>query len=80
MCKTCKKATWAGCGYHIDIVLKNVKEENRCKCRENRAKLASAQTNQVNTRQMVQQNQTHGNGNGNNNVCKGTICHNRTKK
>ena len=31
-CKTCGKATWAGCGGHISIVLAGIKEENRCKC------------------------------------------------
>lgn len=29
-CSTCKKATWAGCGMHIDAALNGVKIEDRC--------------------------------------------------
>ncbi|KAH8822855.1 hypothetical protein DL96DRAFT_1619541 [Flagelloscypha sp. PMI_526] len=29
-CKTCKKATWAGCGRHIEQALAGVAEEDRC--------------------------------------------------
>lgn len=34
VCNICKKTTWAGCGQHVDAVVKNVPVENRCKCRE----------------------------------------------
>ncbi|KAF1794371.1 hypothetical protein GQ600_2387 [Phytophthora cactorum] len=29
-CPTCHKATWKGCGQHIDAALVGVKEEERC--------------------------------------------------
>mmetsp|Transcript_21229 Transcript_21229/g.36247 ORF Transcript_21229/g.36247 Transcript_21229/m.36247 type:complete len:99 (-) Transcript_21229:142-438(-) len=29
-CKTCGKATWAGCGLHIDSALRGISEEARC--------------------------------------------------
>lgn len=29
-CKTCGKTTWAGCGRHVDQVLANVPERERC--------------------------------------------------
>ncbi len=29
-CDSCSKATWAGCGMHIDSALKGVAEEERC--------------------------------------------------
>lgn len=32
ICKNCEKTTWAGCGMHIDQVMKNVPEQDRCKC------------------------------------------------
>lgn len=31
-CSECKKATWAGCGLHIEQALAAVKPEDRCKC------------------------------------------------
>ena len=30
VCSTCKKATWAGCGKHIDSALAGVSEADRC--------------------------------------------------
>jgi hypothetical protein len=30
MCKTCGKATWAGCGEHVDQVLAGVPDSERC--------------------------------------------------
>lgn len=33
-CRTCKKTTWAGCGKHVDSVMKNVAEQDRCTCTE----------------------------------------------
>lgn len=29
-CSTCKKATWSGCGMHIQSALQGVPEEDRC--------------------------------------------------
>ncbi len=29
-CPSCGKATWCGCGMHIESVLRNVKEQDRC--------------------------------------------------
>ena len=31
-CKSCGKTTWAGCGAHVDSVMKNVAEQDKCKC------------------------------------------------
>lgn len=33
-CERCKKPTFAGCGKHVDQVLRNVPEDARCHCRE----------------------------------------------
>ncbi|KAA0922881.1 hypothetical protein CH256_19890 [Rhodococcus sp. 05-2254-6] len=30
-CKKCGKTTWAGCGQHIDQVMRGVPSSNRCK-------------------------------------------------
>lgn len=29
-CRTCGKTTWAGCGQHVDQVMKNVPVSQRC--------------------------------------------------
>ena len=29
-CKTCGKTTWAGCGQHVDQVMRNVPADQRC--------------------------------------------------
>lgn len=29
-CRTCGKTTWAGCGRHVDQVMRNVRSEDRC--------------------------------------------------
>ncbi|NUR14888.1 hypothetical protein [Terrabacter sp. C0L_2] len=29
-CKTCGKTTWAGCGQHVDQVMRNVPTGQRC--------------------------------------------------
>ena len=29
-CNTCGKTTWAGCGQHVDQVMKNVSRQDRC--------------------------------------------------
>jgi len=33
-CQQCKKPTYAGCGRHIESVLKDVPRADRCRCRE----------------------------------------------
>jgi len=34
VCETCKKTTWAGCGQHVDAVMKDVPPEERCTCKD----------------------------------------------
>ncbi|ASK65558.1 hypothetical protein CFK39_06585 [Brachybacterium avium] len=29
-CRSCGKTTWAGCGQHVDQVMKNVPQAERC--------------------------------------------------
>jgi len=29
-CRTCGKTTWAGCGQHVDAVMKGVPRADRC--------------------------------------------------
>ena len=29
-CRTCAKTTWAGCGQHVDQVMRNVPNGQRC--------------------------------------------------
>ncbi len=31
-CNKCGKTTWAGCGNHVDQVMRNVPVPNRCTC------------------------------------------------
>ncbi|CAB4868695.1 unannotated protein [freshwater metagenome] len=31
-CKACKKTTWAGCGQHVQQVMKGVPKNARCTC------------------------------------------------
>ncbi|MHA7269733.1 hypothetical protein [Arthrobacter sp. HLT1-20] len=31
-CKTCQKTTWAGCGNHVDDVMRHVPAAERCRC------------------------------------------------
>ncbi|CAN5312081.1 hypothetical protein BH09ACT2_BH09ACT2_03640 [soil metagenome] len=33
-CRVCGKTTWAGCGQHIDQVMKNVPKSQRCQGHE----------------------------------------------
>lgn len=33
-CKICGKTTWAGCGRHVDQVMKGVPRANRCEGHE----------------------------------------------
>ncbi|MGJ3509214.1 hypothetical protein [Enemella sp. A6] len=34
-CKKCGKTTWAGCGQHVDQVMRGVPASNRCTCDRN---------------------------------------------
>ena len=31
-CRKCGKTTWAGCGNHVNQVMRNVPKSNRCTC------------------------------------------------
>ena len=31
-CRKCGKTTWAGCGNHVDQVMRNVPKNDRCTC------------------------------------------------
>lgn len=33
-CPTCGKASWGGCGAHVEAVLGNVPKAERCRCHE----------------------------------------------
>ena len=33
-CEACGKPSFAGCGRHVEEVLGDVREEDRCKCRD----------------------------------------------
>lgn len=33
-CSVCHKPTFAGCGMHVEQVLRDVAPEDRCRCRE----------------------------------------------
>ena len=33
ICPRCRKATYAGCGMHVDQVLAGVPQDKRCTCR-----------------------------------------------
>jgi len=41
VCPTCKKVTWRGCGRHVDQVMRNVPDEQRCTCSERSERPAS---------------------------------------
>ncbi|CAB4343657.1 unannotated protein [freshwater metagenome] len=32
ICRTCGKATWSGCGEHIEEALHGIPQEQRCSC------------------------------------------------
>lgn len=40
-CRKCKRPTFAGCGAHVEQVLRDVPREERCRCREEEPKGAS---------------------------------------
>lgn len=31
-CRSCGKTTWAGCGQHVDQVMRNVPKSQQCTC------------------------------------------------
>ena len=33
-CEKCKRPTYAGCGAHVEAVLRDVPKDQRCRCRE----------------------------------------------
>lgn len=33
-CNRCGKVTWAGCGEHVDLVMADVPQEQRCTCND----------------------------------------------
>lgn len=37
-CRKCGRPTYAGCGAHVEQVLRDVPPATRCRCREERAK------------------------------------------
>ncbi|WP_098945479.1 hypothetical protein AAHB37_00835 [Glutamicibacter halophytocola] len=37
-CKICQKTTWAGCGQHVDSVMRGVPAKDRCAGHGNEAK------------------------------------------
>ena len=41
-CRKCGKTTWAGCGNHVDQVMRNVPVSNRCACDQTTAVGAGA--------------------------------------
>lgn len=41
-CKSCQKATFAGCGMHVEQVLAGVPKSQRCSCTEAQKAAASA--------------------------------------
>ena len=34
-CRKCNKTTWAGCGQHVDSVMRGVRASDRCQGHEN---------------------------------------------
>ncbi|MFT5222960.1 MAG: hypothetical protein ACI867_001270 [Glaciecola sp.] len=36
-CKTCRKATWSGCGEHVDQVMRTVPKKDQCVCADTAA-------------------------------------------
>lgn len=40
VCRTCNKTTWAGCGRHVDSVMKKVPQNQRCTCKREEPKAA----------------------------------------
>jgi hypothetical protein len=32
-CRSCGKASWSGCGAHVEMILGHLPKEKRCQCR-----------------------------------------------
>lgn len=43
-CRTCGKTTWAGCGQHVDSVLRGVPRAQRCEGHQKATKAAKPAT------------------------------------
>jgi len=41
-CSKCKRPTFAGCGMHVESVLRDVPKAERCRCREEAQKASGA--------------------------------------
>ena len=41
-CSKCQKQSWAGCGAHVEQVLGDVPQAQRCHCREDKAEAKAA--------------------------------------
>jgi hypothetical protein len=41
-CRKCGKATWAGCGAHVDQVMRGVPQAQRCSCAQVKASAPAA--------------------------------------
>jgi hypothetical protein len=41
-CKKCGKTTWAGCGQHVDQVMRGVPSANRCRGHQNDVPVAKS--------------------------------------
>lgn len=37
-CRSCGKSTWAGCGNHVQEVMRNIPKSDRCTCDRNAPK------------------------------------------
>lgn len=37
-CRSCNKTTWAGCGNHVDDVMRHIPTSERCRCDRNAPK------------------------------------------
>jgi hypothetical protein len=47
-CEQCQKPTFAGCGKHVEQVLRGVAESNRCQCRRSVSTLAPIRAANIN--------------------------------
>jgi len=36
VCRRCGKATWVGCGRHVEEVLRDVRPADRCQCQRSK--------------------------------------------
>jgi hypothetical protein len=42
-CQTCGKATWSGCGNHVEQALAGVPQNQRCTCAATRSSVSSSE-------------------------------------